>query len=90
MTTKVLYKMLDDEVIALFPREPGDMNAYRTCLSYMHNGQHSAASLELCANPTARPDQYAPLHAELESLGYHLTVGKRATRADLRARIHSL
>jgi hypothetical protein len=55
-------------VIALFP----DMSEGRgTIGSYMHIGQHSAASeLLLTQLKPAEPDEYADLKAELERLGY--------------------
>jgi hypothetical protein len=69
--TKVLFKILKDEVIALFPEM-----TYTTkfILSYMHNGQHSEASetLKYCKNATK--EQYNPLKKELENIGYNLTI----------------
>ena len=34
------FRVLEDEVIAIFPTLPGDMNP-NTCLSYLHVGQHT-------------------------------------------------
>ena len=47
--TKVIFRKLKDgDIIALFPELPGDMNPYHTCESYMHVGQHGAASEQAC------------------------------------------
>jgi len=87
--TKVIFrKWKDGDIIALFPELPGDMNPYRTCESYMHIGQHSAASVDLTnVIKLASPEEYASLFAELESIGYNLRVCKRFTQKDLQARI---
>ena len=80
--TRVIFKKLDGEVIALFPELAGDMNPYTTCESYMHVGQHGAASVELRNLKPAKPEEYASLKAELESLGYDLIIARRMTRKD--------
>lgn len=67
------YCSHEPEVIALFPCVPGNMDA-RTCLSYVHCGQHSAAMASGHNWPLATPEEYAPLKAELESIGYVLSV----------------
>jgi len=76
--TKVMFrKFSDGEIIALFPElfEKNDC-----CLSYMHIGQHSAASYELVHDTElANETEYKPLYDELETLGYNLQVCKRLT-----------
>ena len=41
-TIKVIFRKIDDEVIAIFPEIK---NTYNTLLSYMHIGQHSGCSM---------------------------------------------
>lgn len=86
---KVIFKRLGDEVIALFPALPGDTNPLRTCLSYEHDGQHGAATMDLFALPPATAQEFTPLFRELESLGYTLRIGRRATKSDRAARIRA-
>jgi hypothetical protein len=69
------------DVIALFPGlnyTSGDCN-YGMCMSYMHVGQHSEADYVHCVRMTrpAKPEEYAELEKELESLGYKLVVKRR-------------
>jgi len=72
--TKVIFKMLEGEVIALFPQEVNEVNS-RWIMSYMHIGQHSDASKDLLQElPDATPDQYSDLKKELETLGYQLQI----------------
>lgn len=70
----VIFRVWRDsgDVIALFPREPFDQ-AGRYCTSYMHVGQHGAASYHGVIQRTrpARPEEYQPLQRELESAPYH-------------------
>jgi len=79
--TKVIFRTFKDgseNVIALFPDELGD-SSLGTCLSYMHIGQHGSAS-SIDITDTTRPstkDELKPLYAELESLGYNLTIKKK-------------
>ena len=82
--TRVIFKKLENgDVIALFPELAGGMNPYSTCESYMHVGQHGASSIELKAElKHAKPEEYASLKAELESLGYDLIIARRMTRKD--------
>lgn len=77
--TKVIFRYWNGDVIALFPELPGDMNP-ETCMSYMHVGQHSAADYGHIIDQTkpAKPEQYAELAQELESIGYKLEIKKRA------------
>jgi hypothetical protein len=47
-------------------------------LSYMHIGQHSEASIDFVRDcRLAKPEEYAELKTELESLGYDLIIKKR-------------
>jgi len=52
-------------------------------LSYMHVGQHGACDT-LIVRDTTRPTpaEYAPLKAEMESLGYELIVKSRIQYRD--------
>lgn len=84
MTTKVVFrKFHNHEIIALFPELPGTNDPF-TCLSYMHMGQHGAASADLSPYTTAaKPAEYEELRRELVSLGYDdLKVCSRFTRKD--------
>ena len=87
MKTKVIFKILEGEVIALFPEEAGDNNPHKTCLSYQHIGQHSAASIELASLKPAKPSEYQRLFWELVGIGYELQVVKKFSRKMLQARI---
>lgn len=90
MKTKVIFKILKNEVIALFPELPGDNNPYKTCLSYMHIGQHGGASVELSKLKSAQPAQYYNLQKELESIGYDLRIVSRFSRKMTQARINGV
>ncbi len=83
--TKVIFRELDGEVIALFPTMPGNMSP-DTCLSYQHIGQHGPAT----AGPlgkSADKEKYSPLLEELKGLGYtDLKIVKKFTRQDYKAR----
>lgn len=72
--TPVIFRIIGGEVIALFPTLAGDMSL-DTCLSYMHTGQHGAASINLgktCRLATRK--EYMPLKKELQGIGYKLHV----------------
>lgn len=87
--TKVIFRRSrnDGEIIAVLPELAGDSNPYKTCLCYVHVGQHSAISTDYTAwTVPVSLGTYAPLLAELESLGYDLKVCKRSTRGDLEKR----
>lgn len=84
--TKVIFKMLGADVIALFPQEPGTSDFYTTCNSYMHIGQHSSASVELADLKAADEDEYSSLKNELIRIGYDLEIGKKFTQKDLEYR----
>lgn len=87
MKTKVIFKILKGDVIALFPELAGDNNPYTTCLSYMTIGQHGAASTFLSRLKPANPMQYASLKVELEQIGYDLEIVKKFSRKALQERI---
>ena len=87
---KVVFRILNGEVIALFPRLAGSYDP-STCLSYMTTGQHSAASVGLgrsCRLATRR--EYAPLARELRRIGYKLRVCRRAAPADRAERVRQI
>ena len=87
MKTKVIFKILKGEVIALFPELAGDNNPYRTCLSYAHIGQHSDADVRLSSLKAAKPSEYQKLFWELVGIGYELEVVKKFSRKMLQERI---
>jgi len=66
----------EGDVIALFP---GITEGVGLCLSYMHIGQHSAASYGMVLQETrlATEEEYAPLQQELEAIGYNLKIQRR-------------
>jgi len=76
MTTKVIFrKFKDGEVIAIFPNELYDWINKDLVWSYMHIGQHGAASKSLAEEKEiALPEEYANLQEELESIGYVLDI----------------
>lgn len=87
--TKVIFRVdtreHQREVIAVFPDQAGDLNPYRTCGGYVHMGQHTTIGADVMNwTRPARPDEYADLLKELESIGYNdIKIMKRFTRADL-------
>lgn len=81
--TAVIFRMWPDGgCLALMPylREGGN------CMSYQNIGQHSAADYAGCVRSTrpATPVEYAPLSAELASIGYNVRIIKRINPAALR------
>lgn len=78
--TKVIFRKFDDnQVIALFPEEPGDSRPY-SFMSYMHIGQHGSASHEIVqGTKLATQEEYRDLKQELESIGYDLSVYQKIT-----------
>ena len=71
---RVIFRKFADngEVIALFPDLPFDNSGNIT--SYMHVGQHGAASPRLKGTHPASEAEYADLKAELEQIGYELDI----------------
>lgn len=78
MKTKVIYRTFRRDgggTIALFPEKPHDRTG-DFCVSYMHIGQHGAASpmgTDFCQRTRpATPEEIDPLRRELERIGYNL------------------
>ena len=79
-TTVVLFRILDGDVIAVFPEMPGDSQGLMMN-SYMHVGQHGAASADIIdRTKPATPEQYEPLRRELEAIGYVLDIRQRTPK----------
>ncbi len=76
----VVFRMDEGEVLALFPTFPADRNGYQ-CMCYSHVGQHSGADYHGVINRSrpATAEESAPLHRELERIGYYLRPVKRAS-----------
>jgi len=77
--TKVIFRAWPQgcEVVALFPEMAVNPTGYN-CGSYMHVGQHSAASPDIVRDTRpARPDEYRKLYDELTAIGYNLEIIKR-------------
>jgi len=75
--TKVIFRMFGDgQVIALFPEIATDTIGYY-CQSYMHVGQHGAASPDLVGRTKpAKQEDYQQLFDELTEKDYDLQVIK--------------
>jgi hypothetical protein len=76
---KVVFRMFNGEVIALFPEQEesrGNVN------SYMHIGQHGGADYNhvMQKSKKATPSQYKDLKAELSSIGYKLDIKEKYIR----------
>lgn len=77
---KVVFRVIEGEVVAVMPEMPG--TSEYDCTSYAHVGQHGAASLDLLrSGRPARPDEYASLLRELDSIGYDVRVVKRVNHS---------
>jgi hypothetical protein len=76
--TTVIFREFDGETVAFFPELPG--SGRYDCMSYMHIGQHGAATHEFYEQTSATLE-YDELLDELESIGYVLAVRRRWTRA---------
>jgi hypothetical protein len=82
-TTKVVFKMLEDEVLAIFPDNlyNEEFHGKNVVDSYMHIGQHSSCSIDLLHElPNATKDQYKDLKAELEQIGYIFEIKSRTIK----------
>jgi hypothetical protein len=93
--TKVIFRKWPKKegggVIALFPAEASTVGDPYSCSSYMHVGQHGAASVHLTYyTKPAKPEEYRDLYRELRGLGYRLKVVKKFTRGDQRERERQL
>ena len=82
MKTVVIFrKFKDGSVIAIMPGIQASNNYHVE--SYMHIGQHSACDISVVQlTKLASPDEYAPLKAEMESLGYDFKVKTRIQYRD--------
>lgn len=79
--TIVLFRMEGDSPVAFFPELPATYHD-DSMVCYAHLGQHGAASpVYVSRLKKATPEQYAPLKAELESIGYKLDVRARSCPA---------
>lgn len=90
--TKVIFRVLQGEVFALFPELPGTYDP-STCTCYAHIGQHSTANLDVVTSygRLATPEEYTSLYKELtEQFGYNLDVRKRATYKDYQTRMKTI
>ena len=78
--TNVVFRVWKDHpsTIALFPDKPADRYNI-LCQSYERLGQHGGADYEgtMLATRKAKPEEYADLLSELESIGYRLTIKSR-------------
>ena len=82
-TTKVVFKILDDEVLAIFPYNLYSEELYGNNMvdSYMHVGQHAGCHIDaLHELPDATEDQYKDLKAELEQIGYMFEIKNRTIK----------
>jgi hypothetical protein len=70
----------EEWILALFPELQATLSRDE-CLSYMTVGQHGSASYRsvLWTKP-AKPEEYASLKEELESIGYDLIVRKKISK----------
>ena len=80
--TVVVFRMWKAEprtCLALFPAIEAGAGLVQ---SYDHVGQHGGADYVHCIQMThpAKPEEYAGLMRELESIGYNLVIRKRARR----------
>lgn len=87
MTKVIFRKFKCGEVIALFPQEPATSDGW-LCVSYMHQGQHSAASPRIVDNTkAATEEEYRKLLYELQGIGYKdLKLCKKFTQEDYKTR----
>ena len=85
--TKVIFRKFNGgDVIALFPQEPATCDGWE-CMSYMHVGQHGSADPMIVQDTkAATPKEYAPLVAELLSIGYRLDIRKKFGSNDYKIR----
>jgi hypothetical protein len=67
------------DVIAVFPDQRNERNGF--VMAYEHVGQHGEAVYPHSQTLPAKPNEYAPLLAELKQIGYDdLRVVKRVSR----------
>ena len=79
---KVLFRMFEGEVLALFPEEAATVGKPHHCMSYARVGQHGAADpyAVIDASRPAKSGEYGPLKLELERCGYSVQVIQRTPR----------
>jgi len=83
---KVIFRVRDGEVCALFPEIPVTCNIY-ACQCYTIGTGHGTASVGfMYVSKPATPIEYRDLAGELARIGYKIKIGKRFTRADMRSR----
>ncbi|MFA5934932.1 MAG: hypothetical protein WC827_03555 [Candidatus Paceibacterota bacterium] len=72
-TIVVFLKYRNGSIFALFPYEDADV-AGMYCTAYAHLGQHHGADYNGYIRDSfpAKPEEYADLKKELESIGYDL------------------
>lgn len=72
MTSPIIYRKCDDEIVAIFPNDPFD-NHSNLITCYSHIGQHSSCSWEWVFDCTTEPqnDEIGDLHRELIMQGYN-------------------
>lgn len=94
-TIKVVFRVFDGEVLALFPELPGTNDRW-TCTCYAHIGQHSSADIHHVVN-NSRPatvEEYFDLLRELEGIyctdGDTLRVVRRVGKWAITAREEEL
>jgi hypothetical protein len=77
MKTKVIFRLFEGDIIALFPEEVGTLDS-DTCMSYMHIGQHSSAHFDYVLFNSQNPykkkkaKEVKQLKEELKNIGYEL------------------
>lgn len=76
-SVSVAFRADNYGVTAVFADGPVRPRDFRTC--YSHDGQHSSCNKSWYQANTrpATPEEYAPLLAELERIGYAVTVVAR-------------
>ena len=78
--TKMVFRQFEGETIALMPEYlASDAKGGPFCDSYMHTGQHGAASYEhiMKNSQPSTPEQIKTLKVELENRGYKVKPVKR-------------
>ena len=77
---KVVFRMFDGEVIALFPEQDEGRGLVN---SYEHIGQHGGADYHgvISKSRKATPHEYADLKKELTTIGYKLDIKERFIRS---------
>jgi len=85
--TKVIFRVHQGELLALFPALAGGIGKPWECTCYAHIGQHGSADVSIMR--TSRPAtkaEYQNLARELRQIGYRLDIKTRTSKADLKAR----